>query len=344
MPKAEEGTEPIAGLVRRTWKYTVLLALAALVLLAALGAGADLPRLMAAIARIRWRAVLAVTSLACANYFLRSVRFSYFLSRFGYTRPLRELVPLYVAGFAGSATPGKLGELLRMWLMKLRYGVPYGVSLSIFVGDRGTDALATTLLCILTVNSFARYLWLSILFGFIFAAGAFLLAQPALLLRLVEHGHRGGRYQRFVERVRRTIHQTARLFAPTPLLVGTAIGCVGWLLECVGFYIVAAEFSSSITVFQAIFIFTFANLVGALTLIPAGIGGTEISMATLLVASGLTLDESVATMAIVRGATLWFGIGCGYIAFLLCFPRRVPTLGESDFRAAHTVPGPSQRR
>jgi uncharacterized protein (TIRG00374 family) len=330
LPKADETSEPIGRLVRRSWKYTVLLALAALVLLVALGARADWPRLMAAVARIRWRAVLAVTALACTNYFLRSVRFSYFLRRFGYGRPLRELVPLYVAGFAGSATPGKLGELLRMWLMKLRYGVPYGVSLSVFVGDRGTDALATTLLCILTVHSFASYLWMSILFGFIFAAGAFVLARPALLLRLVDHGPRGGRFQRFGERVRRTIHQTARLFAPTPLLVGTAIGCVGWLLECVGFHIVAAEFSSSITVFQAIFIFTFANLVGALTLIPAGIGGTEVSMATLLVAKGLTLDESVATMAIVRGATLWFGIGCGYVALLFCYPRRTPTPGE-DF-------------
>jgi len=218
-----------------------------------------------------------------------------------------------------------------MWLMKLRYGVPYGVSLSVFVGDRGTDALATTLLCILTVHSFASYLWPSVLLGCIFAAGAFLLARPALLLRLVDRGCRAGRYQRFGERVRRTIHQTAGLFAPTPLLVGTAIGCVGWLLECLGFHIVAAEFSSSITVLQAIFIFTFANLVGALTLIPAGIGGTEVSMATLLVAKGLTLDESVATMAIVRGATLWFGIGWGYIALLWCYPRRTPNPGE-EFR------------
>jgi uncharacterized protein (TIRG00374 family) len=150
-------------------------------------------------------------------------------------------------------------------------------------------------------------------------------------LRLVDRGCRAGRYQRFGERVRRTIHQTAGLFAPTPLLVGTAIGCVGWLLECLGFHIVAAEFSSSITVLQAIFIFTFANLVGALTLIPAGIGGTEVSMATLLVAKGLTLDESVATMAIVRGATLWFGIGWGYIALLWCYPRRTPNPGE-EFR------------
>jgi uncharacterized protein (TIRG00374 family) len=55
-------------------------------------------------------------------------------------------------------------------------------------------------------------------------------------------------------------------------------------------------------------------LVGAISFLPGGLGGTEATMIALLVAHGLPLPESVAATLVVRLATLWFAIVLGLAA------------------------------
>src|SRR5689334_10353818 len=49
--------------------------------------------------------------LSLANYAIRALRWSFYLSRLGHRLTLRAAAITYVAGFAFAISPGKLGEL-----------------------------------------------------------------------------------------------------------------------------------------------------------------------------------------------------------------------------------------
>jgi uncharacterized protein (TIRG00374 family) len=106
-----------------------------------------------------------------------------------------------------------------------------------------------------------------------------------------------------------------------PLIFATLISIVSWFFECLGFYIVLKIFSLSIqsveiSVLEATFIYGFSTLVGAIAMLPGGLGATEASLAGLLILLKIPKDVSVASTIIIRLATLWFAVLIGIISLL----------------------------
>src|SRR5690606_19639500 len=83
----------------------------------------------------------ALVGLSLVSYALRFARWHRLLARVGHATPLLRGWCAYVSGFAFTATPGKVGELLR-----IRYFLPLGVPpahvLSAFVFERACDITA----------------------------------------------------------------------------------------------------------------------------------------------------------------------------------------------------------
>jgi uncharacterized protein (TIRG00374 family) len=105
------------------------------------------------------------------------------------------------------------------------------------------------------------------------------------------------------------------------LLRGTGLGLLAWFSECLAFYVVLKGFGQeSVDIVDATFIYSFATLFGAATLMPGGLGSTEGSMVGLLMYSGVLRPDAVGATLIVRLCTLWFAVGIG--AYVLGRYRR----------------------
>jgi uncharacterized protein (TIRG00374 family) len=65
-------------------------------------------------------------------------------------------------------------------------------------------------------------------------------------------------------------------------------------------------------------------IVGALSMLPGGLGSTEATMIGLLLALGVDFDRALVATAVIRLTTLWFGTGLGALAlpFALRLARR----------------------
>lgn len=82
-------------------------------------------------------------------------------------------------------------------------------------------------------------------------------------------------------------------------LVSTLIALAGaWLLARVA---------------NAVFVFSFGMIVGAISMLPGGLGSTEATMVLLLTALGVDLDMALLATAIVRATTFWFAVVIGLI-------------------------------
>src|SRR5262249_55904784 len=119
----------------------------------------------------------------------------------------------FVAGFALTATPGKVGEGLRMWLLERCHGYAYERSAALFIGDRLSDMAAIVLLCLAGVGAVTAYAELTVVTAVIFGAACIPLMRPTLLLGLTNlaFGLAGRRAPRLFARVRAAIRDTARL-------------------------------------------------------------------------------------------------------------------------------------
>jgi hypothetical protein len=118
----------------RTRQIFVLVVAAAAVLAAFTLVG-DVPgRSAIGLGGFAWWTFAAALGLALANYGLRFLRWH------GYLRTRQLAVPpgtsglVFVAGFSMAVTPGKLGELIKSYLLRQLTGIPIAATAS--VGDR----------------------------------------------------------------------------------------------------------------------------------------------------------------------------------------------------------------
>ena len=301
-----------------------LVGFVALVIVLSLYAGLD--QVLLHLRAVGARLLLVMLGLSLINYLLRAWRWQLFGNGLGVRVPWGRNLLYFVAGFALTATPGKAGEGMRLWLLERCHGYAYERTTPMFVGDRLSDMAGILLLCLAGVGAFTAYAELTVI-----AAGLLLLLfvplmRPKFLLWVTNKlfGLVGRRAPRLFARVRAAIRDTARLFSFRLFGLGLVAALIGWFAEAMAFHQLLAALGAPITVQQALFVFTFAMISGTVAMLPGGIGGTEAVMLALLSALGVDLQVAVAATALIRLTTLWFAVGLGFAAlpFALRLARR----------------------
>jgi uncharacterized protein (TIRG00374 family) len=102
---------------------------------------------------------------------------------------------------------------------------------------------------------------------------------------------------------------------------------LGWLAEGAALYLLLHHLGAPVSLPQAVFVFAFGMIVGAISMLPGGLGSTELSMVGLLVALGVDTDVALVATAIVRLTTFWFAVAIG--ALLLPLATRSARAGRS---------------
>lgn len=326
MAEPPAATRFAAGRLRR-FELLVVLAVALFVGGMALasvlfGAGDLLERL----GRISGTTVLGLLALALVNYALRAWRWQIFSVHLGIAvPPLRGLL-YYGAGLSMGPTPGKVGEALRLWLLERGHGYRYERLAPLFLGDRLGDLNAALLLCLIGVAGVPDGLVWTVAAALLVLAVTLAFVFPRPLIALVTLGYRalGRRGRRLFARTRTMLRLTARLFDPRLYALVLFLSVAGWFAEAVAFHWLLADLGATVPLLDAVFVFTFSLVVGALSMLPGGLGSTEATMVALLLALGVDIDTALVATAAIRAATLWFGVALGFalLPFALRSARR----------------------
>lgn len=264
--------------------------------------------------RAGWPAVLIAGLLSLLNYVLRVVRWRMYLHKIGPPLPWRFVALTFMAGFAFTLSPGKLGEMVRA-----RYYQPRGISIAAVSGaffiERLLDLLVMILLAVAVladVQAYRSFLWVAV----VLVGG--LLAGVALMPWVRIEQAMGFTP---VGKVRQAIKATAHMFvsarqflAPGVLVIGLLIGLVAWAAEAIGLKLVADVVAPvHLSVSAAMGIYAIAIIVGALSFLPGGLGSTEAVMAALLFAHGYTMPQAILLTLICRLLTLWLAVVIGWL-------------------------------
>ena len=270
--------------------------------------------------------LVAMLALSLVNYGSRGVRWLFYTRRLGLAvAPGRNLL-FYVAGFALTTTPGKFGEALRLWLIERCYGYRYERLAPLFLADRLSDMNGVLLICLVGALGFPAKAWLALVAGaaVLLLTAAFVFPRPLIRVMAARYDLGGRRGRRLFARVRTALRHTARLFRAPVYAASLVLSLGGWFAESLAFALLLGALGTGLTLLPAMFVFTVAMIVGAISMLPGGLGSTEATMIGLLLALKVDFDSALVATAVIRLTTLWFGVGLGSLAlpFALRLARR----------------------
>jgi len=276
-------------------------------------------KVAAAVETVGYATIALALTIACTSYFLRFLRWKYFLGELGYHLPFFLHLRLYISGFSLTITPAKAGETLRCLFLSDK-GVAYRSSVGAQLAERFSDLIAVV---ILSIGGLAVYrdIWPVIVTTSIFIAFILYATQQQKWLLALERYLQKRVHNRFAESlafILDTMLAFRACFRLKALIIGIGIGCFAWGLEGLILWLLLKAMAVPLPLVTAIFIQAFALLIGALSFLPGGLGGAEAVLYKLTVLNGIPQASAIAATVLLRLCTLWFSVGLG----LLCLPKK----------------------
>ena len=298
--------------------FSLVLALAVMTAIALYGDG---PRMVVALAHFRWQYLPLILGLTLFNYFWRFIKWQYYLRRLNIQIRRWKSFWVFISGLSMAITPGKVGELLKSYLLKRSTGAAMSRTSPVIMAERLTDGIAMLGLAATGLVLY-RFGWELLLVLLISGLAVIALIQNrALALRVLGFGERQPVVSRIAHLIRAFYESSYTLLRWRPLLLAVLIGLISWSGECWALYFVFRGLGvpPSVDLFiKATFILAVSSLVGSVSGLPSGLGtadGSMLGLTRLLISPSATLGG--AATLLIRLCTLWFGLGLGLIALLI---------------------------
>ncbi|MDQ3931083.1 MAG: flippase-like domain-containing protein, partial [Chloroflexota bacterium] len=118
-----------------------------LVVVAALSIYADFSKMLVVLRDFNWWLFVPILGFTLFNYGLRFYKWDVYIRIVGATGVAKkDSLLIFLSGFAMAMTPGKVGEVLKSYLLKQIRGTPIAVSAPVVMAERVTDGLAMMVL------------------------------------------------------------------------------------------------------------------------------------------------------------------------------------------------------
>lgn len=298
-------------------KKFLLIILFAGILYLAFSVYTDFEQLITSFRNFNFLLLPLILFLSLLNYLVRFYKWSYYLRLINIKLVLRDSVIIFLSGFLMSITPIKLGELFKSYLIKRIDGTPISKTAPVVFAERITDFLSLAFLALIGSFIFDYGLFISLLMTLFLLFIIILITNKKIFKLFLKFISGISFLRQRISKFNQLFESTELLLRIKPLSFAIIISIFSWGFECLGYYLVITNFSKEITFLWAVFSYSFSTIVGAISMLPGGLGITEGSFLVMLNNFGLKLSDSTAITFITRVSTLWFAVFIGMISFMI---------------------------
>ncbi len=282
---------------------------------------ANFNELMEAFSMYNWLMFPVVLALSLCNYVARFLKWEYYTKTLNIQIERKMSFLIFLSSFIMSITPGKVGEVFKSYLLKEYNGTPISKSAPIVFAERITDFLSLVLLSMAGALMFGYGTTLIIGFGAFFILVVFVISSKKLSYAIIGFLERF----KFISKISHKIHTAYdsiyQMVRFKELIITILLSIFAWAFECFSFYLIVNGFGPENAVhtdiLTATFVYGFATIAGAVTMLPGGLGATDASITGLLMFLGIIKSIAVASTLIIRAATLWFAVIVGIAAVMI---------------------------
>lgn len=261
-----------------------------------------------------------LAGLSLVNYGLRFWRWEVYLRRLDARLPLRESLGLYFSTYIMVITPGKIGEIFKAGILNEKFQVPLSRGLPVVLAERIYDFLA-----VLVLAAAGVFFWPGPLTGLtsgLVVAGSIplfliLFQNRRLRARLLKRAARSDFLARHQVSLDDAVESLSGLLAFRSSVFSLVLSTLAWLCECAGLWLVCRGLGFPVPLGEAVFVYAAGTLVGSLSFLPGGLGGTEATIIWLLGRLAIPGVTGAAVALLVRLFTLWLAVILGLVFFLI---------------------------
>jgi uncharacterized protein (TIRG00374 family) len=257
-------------------------------------------------------------ALALVSYALRYLRWFLLLRWAGSEVHAWRGWLAYLAGFAFTATPGKVGELIRIRYFG-RLHIDASLVMSAFVYERALDLVVVLCLAWLwVVDQEMLFLAAAFVCLFLLAVG-WVMFKPGWLGALASSFAAKGwlRLARLLRLVADGLVGCMVWLKPWPLLVSFLLGVGAWSITALAFVYLLNALQLGVPLLAAFSAYPLAMLAGAASMLPGGVGSTEAAIVVQLQWHGVPVATALLAAVVIRVGTMWFSVVCGLVAVLI---------------------------
>lgn len=267
--------------------------------------------------------ILAVLGIGIFALCVRIVRWHFFLRNSGFMVRPADSARIFLAALMMVMTPGYVGEIIKAYWLRQRYGIAMRSSIPLIFFERFFDAFALVILFI--VSTWFHSWWaLAMPVLLVLFIGIFWRFFAPFCVRLASLL---GRFRLFLflsHSPQETPPDIRQLRRPYFFVVSVVLSLIAWAPVAFGLKFIAAGIGQHLAALDSIRIFCGGTLLGGVSLIPGGIAVTGSWFINALLNSGFPLSDAILAAALLRFSTLWFAFGIGCFTYFFFGRRREP--------------------
>ena len=253
--------------------------------------------------------------LAPLSWFVLFFRWHILLKNSQIIIPKKENFKIYMTGFAMSATPGKVGELIKTQLLHTKYGTPRKKTVAIILAEHFYNLVGILFISLLGLFYFDFSIYVVFFTGGLLSCCTLILLSSEKLFKkfinLISKNKFLKKYTPSLFDSYITLKKSTRgkVFVTSSLL-----SISFWLIESLVVYVVFLSFDiKNFEFLQLATTYTTSIMIGVVSFLPMGIGVVEGSLAGFFSYQGIELPLALTLVIFIRIFTRWYGVIVGFI-------------------------------
>ena len=252
--------------------------------------------------------------LAPLSWVIVFFRWHFLLKNSNIIIPKKENFKIYMAGFAMSVTPGKVGELIKSQFLKSKYGVSRKNTLPIIISEYFYHMVGVLVVSILGVYYFEFSLYIIILTSALIITTLTIISSETFFKKFVNLISKRNFLKKYVSPISDSHIILKKSTRGKIFIISSVLSIAFWLTEVLIVYFVFLSFNIlNFEFFKIAAIYTTSLILGMLSFLPMGVGVVEGSLAGFLNYEGIDISIALTLVILIRIFTRWYGVLVGLI-------------------------------
>ena len=258
--------------------------------------------------------LIPIFSLVTLSWCVLFLRWTLLLKNLDILVPHKSSFIIFISSFALSATPGQLGELIKSKLLKSNFDIPISKTAPLVLIERIYDLIGAIIVSSLGISYIESGNLILLIFTIILFSIIILLRSKIIFTKFLMLFEKINFLKNKIPDISETYESIQPSLNPKIFLSSTILSIIYWVLVGTSSYLVLLALEiNTISFLHMISIYSSSIIIGAVSLIPGGVGVAEGSITGLLTLGGVEISIAFVIGILVRVFTLWYGVIVGFI-------------------------------
>ncbi len=254
--------------------------------------------------------------LIFTSWIVLFLRWVLLLKNYDVIIPLKDNFLIFFTGYAFAISPGKSGELIKSIILKEKFNVKRSTTVPIVLAERFYDIVGALIIALFGIV-FLGTDFLPILIGSAVILGLiFTIVYSKFIFNLFLNIFSKINFlSKFIEPIKDSQEILKTSTKGKIAITSILLTILYRLIESLGVFVILMAFDIDILHYLSVAaIYATSIILGNISLIPGGIGVTEVSLTGLFSLQGIEVSIAVVLAIVIRFFTLWYAVVVGFIA------------------------------